>query len=47
LQQNSQIHMEAINILANPRWRPPPPWIFKILLFYEIFKFLLCRWVCS
>ena len=32
LQPNSQIHMEAINISANPRWRPPS-WIFKILHF--------------
>jgi len=43
----SSIHAEVINILVNPRWRPPPSWIFKFRTSDEIFQFLLCQGICS
>ena len=32
--ENCFIHAEIINIFQNPRWRPPPSWIFKIFIVF-------------
>ena len=32
--ENCFIHAEIINIFRNPRWRPPPSWIFKIFIVF-------------
>jgi len=34
----SSIQDEVINILVNPRWRPPPSWIFQNLAFLMKFS---------
>jgi len=35
--ENCFILAEIINIFRNPRWRPPPSWIFKIFIFRWLF----------
>jgi len=41
LQPKSSIHTEVINIFVDPRWRPPPSWIFKISQFFNNYRMYL------
>ena len=45
-QPKSSIHAEVINVLVNPRWRPPPSWIFQNLAFLMKFSnFLMPKYI--
>jgi len=44
---NSSIQFGVIDIFRNPRWRPPPSWIFNLCEFGGQFGVLIGQYLCS